>query len=290
MRTYDSFKLKKLKQKISGRTFHWIQPVNDLNMIWSHFIGSTYWPQGYVCRHENTFFMDVQMVEQGVLGVHCDSGSVKVSAGSAVVIPAGNENVRLEALSEGGVRKKHFSLYGRLCSLALNPGPLDKIAILQEFPDEKFLREFETLLSLAEAQEPSSRQEYMVQCFKMLMLLLEQAAVKDLPRELTTAKAFIDNNFTGDITLEDICSSVPCSKTLLQNLFRKHLNATPWKYLIAQRMKYAEKLLREKNLPIKTVSAMCGYHNPLYFSNVFKQYAGVSPKGIKGQIQYMTEE
>jgi YesN/AraC family two-component response regulator len=46
-------------------------------------------------------------------------------------------------------------------------------------------------------------------------------------------------------------------------------------------MKEAKRLLTETSKPIKEISLLVGYHNANYFSRIFKEMNGMSPKEFR---------
>ncbi len=73
---------------------------------------------------------------------------------------------------------------------------------------------------------------------------------------------------------EHFSVSVP---TLCRNA-RPLLGTTIQRYHERVRIEWAKRLLRETSLRIGEVAARVGYSDPLYFSRVFRQAAGVSPR------------
>ena len=273
---------RKLAGLIKGQTIHRNSALSDSRLLWCDFIGATFWPHGFWNHHRETYYLNVQMVESGTLTVRSSSGSIMVPAGSMVVIPPGE--FTLEANSPGGLHKKHFGISGPLCLRNLSLLGLDKIILLPNCPDSEFLLEFEHLRKLAEdwgPADPAAIHAYTAQTAKLMMMLSQRAENRNLPQTLIIAKSFMEYAFSSDLTLEKICQHSGCSKTLLQNLFRKHFNTTPIKYLTSLRMKYAEQLLKGQNYPVKIIAEMCGYNNPLYFSNAFKKYADCYPREFR---------
>ena len=51
----------------------------------------------------------------------------------------------------------------------------------------------------------------------------------------------------------------------------------------AQRLQYAKQLLRVTSVPIKSLSHMVGYDDPLYFSRVFRRHVGMSPYSFRAR-------
>lgn len=89
-------------------------------------------------------------------------------------------------------------------------------------------------------------------------------------------KSYILENFTKDITLEQVADHVGLSPDYLGRLFKKIEGQTFTDYLIHLRMEKAKELLDERELSIKQIAYMVGYSDPNYFSRAFKKYVGIS--------------
>ena len=68
------------------------------------------------------------------------------------------------------------------------------------------------------------------------------------------------------------------------NLFRKEHGFTPHKYIEFQRMKYAKKLIAERDKRVKDIAYETGFSDPYYFSKAFKAHTGMSPKNYRKLI------
>lgn len=91
----------------------------------------------------------------------------------------------------------------------------------------------------------------------------------------------IRNYTSADFELDEYLHSLPFHYDYTRKLFKKEMGMSPLDYLISLRMKNAEQLLMATwpdRYSVAEVAAMCGYHNALYFSRVFKKYYGLSPK------------
>ena len=274
MHTSDTIN-RKLVRLINGQTRHWYSTVRESSLLWCKFIGSAYWPQDYWIHHRKTPYLDVQMVEKGELTILSGNRQIQVQEKTIALIPPGEYT--LKAVSPGGVWKKHLGLTGQFCLHNLAGLGLDKILLLNN-GDHRFEETFDRIFFLAGEHDPAGIHEYSAMAFKMMLILSALAKDRDLPQPLADAKYFIECNFSRDLDLQEICSQAGCGKTVLQNLFRRCLDTTPIKYLARVRMKYAEKLLLESEYPVQVIASMCGFHNPLYFSNVFKEYTGCYPR------------
>lgn len=65
----------------------------------------------------------------------------------------------------------------------------------------------------------------------------------------------------------------------------KTATARRWVELITDlRMELAQKLLAQKELPVKEIAGRCGYSDQFYFSRIFKKQTGLSPKEYRGEV------
>ena len=77
--------------------------------------------------------------------------------------------------------------------------------------------------------------------------------------------------------------SLPFSSEYLTRLFKKEMGMTPRQYLVDRRLENAASslALMDGSLSISEVARQCGFSDALYFSKVFKQRYGVSPKNYR---------
>ena len=104
---------------------------------------------------------------------------------------------------------------------------------------------------------------------------------------LTPVVAEIENNIISNYAdstyeLDAYLHSLPFSYDYLRKLFQKELGVTPHRYLTDKRLKMAAELLvSDANAGAKTISdiaPLCGFHDPLYFSKMFKKKFGTAPR------------
>lgn len=89
-------------------------------------------------------------------------------------------------------------------------------------------------------------------------------------------KKYIRENFTNDISLDQVAEHVGLNPDYLGRLFKRIEGLTFTDYLISLRMEKAKELLGERELSIKEIAYMVGYSDPNYFSRAFKKYVGIS--------------
>lgn len=118
-----------------------------------------------------------------------------------------------------------------------------------------------------------------------LMVLFSRARRRDISNRksgpLTNALLYINNNYTKDISTEELANMEYISCTHFRRLFKEKTGMTPTQYIVLTRLKYAEQLLLETDMNIKQIADHVGFSSPLYFSRVFSNHFGVSPKDYR---------
>ncbi len=94
---------------------------------------------------------------------------------------------------------------------------------------------------------------------------------------IAKAKAFIEDNYKKDISLEDVSRKVDISSYYFSKLFKEETGENFIEYLTNIRITNAKKLLQNRDLSIKNICADTGYSDPNYFSRIFKKLVGVTP-------------
>ncbi len=131
--------------------------------------------------------------------------------------------------------------------------------------------------------------------FMELMFLLEQAYGYFVRSEsesgaqslrntyLQRAVLFIESHYMESLSLTDITKGAGINHTTLTNLFKTELGMTPVAFLWHHRIRVAKKQLEFTALPIKDVSARCGFKTVQHFSRKFEEATGYSPLAFRNE-------
>jgi len=98
---------------------------------------------------------------------------------------------------------------------------------------------------------------------------------------LFPALQFMDDHAMSPPDLSTIAGRVNLSSGHFHRLFRQTFRTTPFEYLLRRRMAKAHQLLLEGSKSVKEVSTACGYDDPYYFSRLFRQRRGASPRDVR---------
>lgn len=89
---------------------------------------------------------------------------------------------------------------------------------------------------------------------------------------------FIEQNFSRNITIEDIANCCKLNRSYFGKIFNDTMGKSPQAFLINYRMSKAAELLNTSDLSINEIGISVGYPNQLHFSRAFKKVYGVSPR------------
>jgi len=105
-----------------------------------------------------------------------------------------------------------------------------------------------------------------------------RAALKDAPRQLLKAEAFMRDNLRNTIMLEDLANAAGCSPRALQRMFRIYRGDTPMGILCNYRLAAAHGAIKGGQAESITDLAMSlQFSNPGRFSVLYKSAYGFSP-------------
>ena len=88
---------------------------------------------------------------------------------------------------------------------------------------------------------------------------------------------YIENNFSKDISLDEISQELNLSSYYFSKLFKEEKGEGFVEYLNSRRITEAKELMKNPEKSIKEISNECGYADPNYFSRIFKKYTGMTP-------------
>lgn len=81
-----------------------------------------------------------------------------------------------------------------------------------------------------------------------------------------------------DLSLALIAKEIGYNPKYLSHFFKEKMNVSYSEYLRSFRFKYAISLFELGLSSVKNVALLSGFSDPLYFSNSFKKFVGISPK------------
>lgn len=108
-----------------------------------------------------------------------------------------------------------------------------------------------------------------------------KASEEELPHKV---RAYMEENYQKDITLDELCHMFYCSRATLTNSFRKTYATSVHQYLTAIRLKAGCELLAEEGCTVGQAARESGFQDQNYFTKVFKKEYGVTPSNYQMTI------
>ena len=88
---------------------------------------------------------------------------------------------------------------------------------------------------------------------------------------------YIEQNYSKNISVEEIAASLKVSRKHLHSIFNKIFKTSPKKYLIYYRIEKACIRLKNSDQSIQETAESVGYSNQFYFAKAFKHLIGMTP-------------
>ena len=128
--------------------------------------------------------------------------------------------------------------------------------------------------------------EFQSAILQLITTVLGQAsnpssADRSLHDSVDKAKQFIAENFSEDISLEDVAAASHISPFHFSRVFKYNTNFSPHQFLLDVRLFNARKMLLNTTLNVSDVGYSSGFSNPDYFLTVFKKKHGVTPSEFR---------
>lgn len=126
----------------------------------------------------------------------------------------------------------------------------------------------------------------------LLVALIEQCGncctpllnARDAHDAVGSIKAFLEQNFAGRITLEDIGNAVHLSPYHCQHVFVRETGLSPHDWLVRVRIREACRMLGV-GFPAVEVAAATGFNDQSHFSRIFRRAVGTTPGGyVAGRL------
>lgn len=238
--------------------------------------------------------IEINYVKKGNCVLHLDNESVSFREGEMMIISS-ELNHTFEAGTDGTTLMQLEFLPEVFSKFNLNIGTdtneLTPVTIFSEenrlikiVNNVRIMRAVQRIVN--ELKLKSQHYQYLVVMYYAELLILINRYMDEsyLPictnESLKKAISYIRLNYQSDITITDVAEYVEISERYLRKLFAQHLNLSPLDYLNQIRINKSIELLRNTEMSVKEICFLCGFKSPQYFSRIFKQQTGVSPRDI----------
>ncbi|SDZ10999.1 Helix-turn-helix domain-containing protein [Proteiniborus ethanoligenes] len=114
--------------------------------------------------------------------------------------------------------------------------------------------------------------------------IIHKKAYKSDNDYIEQAIKFMQDYYSSNITISEICKAIYISPSHFQRIFKNHIGQTPYLYLIELRLNKSKEMLGNSHISIEEIARLCGFVSSGHFSTVFKREEGVSPSQYRKSI------
>jgi len=100
-----------------------------------------------------------------------------------------------------------------------------------------------------------------------------------------SAKSYIFENFSQDISLQELATHCLVSPFHFSRIFKAFMNMSPYQYLAEVRLNHAKVLLTTTEQSILDISYACGFNSPEHFATAYRHRYRLPPSGFRDKVR-----
>lgn len=101
---------------------------------------------------------------------------------------------------------------------------------------------------------------------------------------VSNIKQIIENYYYQDFNLDDISNRLSQSKSTICHEFKKNTGMSIVQYRIKKQLEESQNLLSISDMSISQIASLVGFDSTSYFTKIFKQKYGITPKEFKKRL------
>lgn len=247
----------------------------------------------YVEKHD---FWEICFVEQGEIGLMLEGENFTLKTNDMFFIPPDYKHYYTSAI---GNKSKAFVIcfecsYSGLKFLGGNGFKLneDEQQCMKNIiceSENTFCVNENDVMELIPEPCLGGQQAIIIQLEYLLIKLLRKISSKknseivflkndDFYREITgIIIQYLKENVSNKLYLNDICNRVNYSRAFVCKIFKEETGLSIFAYFNRLKMKTAQNMLEETELPISDIAWKLGFSDSKYFTDMFKKHVGNTP-------------
>lgn len=235
--------------------------------------------------------IEINYVKKGRCILHMNNESVRFVENEMMIICSNVEHV-FEAGPEGATLMQLeflpevFSCFTPKGNSELTPEVLfsEENRLIKIVNNVRIMRAVQRVVN--ELHDKNKYHQYLVVMYyaELLILIYRHIDEAYLPictsEPLKRAVSYMRLNYQSDITIAEVAQHAGIGGRYIRKLFAQYLNLSPQDFLSEVRVNKSMELLRNTEMSVKEICFACGFKSPQYYSKVFKQQTGLSPKEV----------
>lgn len=251
------------------------------NILEIPMCGITYPDKNYEIHRDNSRYSCLEYVEKGAGEVHIDDIHFYPTEGDSYFLHTGERHHYFSDKKHPW--KKYFiNIHGSLFD-SLVEGYQLKNAYL--FKGLNIKDELVEIINMAKENTVDNTEKTVIAVNKILCKMMtyvkENSSTPSLAEKM---KDYLNMHISSKFKLKDLCEYISISESQTIRIFREAYGITPYAYILEKKIKLAKDMLINTNLPIKQIAHNLCFADEYYFSNVFKNKVGVSPRNYRNNV------
>ena len=134
------------------------------------------------------------------------------------------------------------------------------------------------------------------QIWKHLLLTIKNQSLLNAPRDTVANErlkriiTFIDDNYTSQITLEDVANHIHLSRSECCRFFKKCVNQSLFQYILHYRVNKSVELLLQTDKSIARIAQEVGFNSQSYYTKCFTALKAKKPSLLRKEYRNKTLE
>ena len=124
---------------------------------------------------------------------------------------------------------------------------------------------------------------------RMIELIYSEIFIQESENNYDSAKSFLNHQikyfiearYTKKISVKQLSDFYNCSESYINHIFKKMNGISISRYINLKRLELSKYLLISTEHSIREIAFEVGFNDYSYFSNIFKEFYGVSPKEFR---------
>ncbi|NJM75954.1 MAG: helix-turn-helix transcriptional regulator, partial [Acaryochloridaceae cyanobacterium RU_4_10] len=104
------------------------------------------------------------------------------------------------------------------------------------------------------------------------------------PKKIATSDRYINDHLAEDVTVTEIANELEMSQYYFSRLFKQSIGASPYQYVMQQRIERAQSLLKTTSLSVAAIAQLVGFSNHNQLTLQFRKFTGITPSNYRKRI------
>jgi AraC-like DNA-binding protein len=246
-------------------------------------------PTGYHFNWQNGRILreyQINYITEGEGILETRDGSCEIPAGSVILLRP-NMWHRYRPVASKGWKEHYIGFAGEIADkLFATSEILKSQPVIQIGFNEQVILHFNEIFNEARIEKPGYHQVgagLVMQILGRILSLKKNENFRHSQIETIIQKAclLIRDNPTTNLNIEKMAEELGTNYSLFRKAFKKYTGLSPMQYHTSLRMKQAIHLLNNTDMSVKEISFNLGFCSVFYFSKLFKEKTGCSPREFR---------